>query len=433
MKVEGRRTKDLGFGMSDRALVEDRRSRGRRNFRVRDPGLFWLGLIVSALGLFLIFDAGYARSIQAGRGALSREFLVQCATLVIAIPLGLFVASLGARKMLRWSKALWLLTLIALVALAIPGIGHEMNGATRWIKLGPILIQPSEFAKLTLILYFAGILAIRKPWVQPKRPRDWARWMDVVFVPKAKRWLPAIWAIFAIALIANEPDLGTAAILAVTAFCLCWAGGVSRKSMVLGAVVGILGIGILIYDQPYRLDRIANHVHRYEGAHLDDVGYQTVQSELAMASGGILGAGVGAGRAKHVLPAATTDFLPATIAEEFGFIGWAIVVGLLASLVIRVFRLAQKAPTKFGSLVLVGVGTWLGVQSVTNLTMANGLLPAIGIPLPFISSGGSSLIALWMALGTCQAALAPAPKPKEVPVAPGHHRWRHGRPRLSRA
>jgi cell division protein FtsW len=254
-----------------------------------------------------------------------------------------------------------------------------------------------------------------------------------VAVPKIKRFMPALWVLLAIALIAKEPDLGTAAILAATAFVLGIVGGVSRKSLVWVGVIGCLGATLFVYAEPYRLDRISNHLHRYDASNVDDVGYQTVQSELAMASGGLFGVGAGAGRAKHVLPARTTDFIPATIAEEFGFVGWLVVVGLLGALVIRLFLLAPRSPTRFGALVLYGVGTWIGVQSVTNLCMANGFLPAIGIPLPFLSSGGSSLLALWAALGVCQSALAPLPKPKEVPVAPGHHGWRHRRPRLSGA
>jgi cell division protein FtsW len=401
--------------------------------KLRDPTLFWLAITLSALGLFFIFDAGYARSIQAGRGALSREFLIQIIALIFAIPLSCYIASKGLKRTLAWSKLLWLLSLALLVLVEVPGIGHELNGATRWIKIGPILIQPSEFAKLTLVLYLAGALALRSPWKQPKSIKDWPQWMDRVFVPKFKRLLPALWAVLAIVLIALEPDLGTAAILAVTAFAVSWAGGASKKSLIWFAAVGALAVGFLIFEQPYRLERITNHMHRFEGSNLDEIGFQTGQSELAMAGGGIAGAGIGAGRAKHILPGATTDFMPTTIAEEFGFVGWLLVTGLLAALVMRILWLAGKAPTRFGGLVLFGIGTWLGVQSVTNLCMANGLLPAIGIPLPFLSSGGSSLIALWLALGACQAALAPQPSPKEVKVAPSHNRWRHGRPRLSRA
>src|SRR5262249_2869093 len=141
----------------------------------------------------------------------------------------------------------------------------------------------------------------------------------------------------------------------------------------------------------------------------------------------------GAGRAKHVIPATTTDFIMATIGEEFGLLGSLVVIGLIATLVWRLFWLAQRANTKFAMLVLGGVGTWIAVQACTNVMMANGFLPAIGIPLPFISSGGSSLISLWLAMGLCQSVLAPVPVPGEAELATGRDRWGHGRTRLSRA
>ncbi len=406
----------------------------RRVLRYRDSQLFVLGLVLSVIGLFLIFDAGYPRSIQAGRGAVPREFWMQSVCLAIGLAAAAMVSRLHWKDWLKASKFVWMLAFGLLVAVAIPGVGVEMNGAVRWLRLGPFLLQPSEFAKVALVLYLAGVLAVRKPRRSQKgRPMGIALWLDNVAVPKVKRWLPGVWALIAVALIALEPDLGTAAVLAVTAFAMFVVGGATTKSLLFGAAVGAVGVFALVLAEPYRMERILNHYHRYEQSRIDDIGYQTVQSELSMASGGLIGVGVGAGRAKHVLPAATTDFVSTTLAEEAGFLGWLAVVSLLLALTVRLFVLAKRAPSRFSSLVLAGVGSWIGLQSITNLLMANGTLPAIGIPLPFLSYGGSSLIALWIAMGVCQAALAPKPIPKEERFAPGDHRWRHRRPRLSRA
>jgi cell division protein FtsW len=168
---------------------------------------------------------------------------------------------------------------------------------------------------------------------------------------------------------------------------------------------------------------------------MDDTGYQTVQSEIALASGGPIGVGPGAGRAKQVLPAATTDFILATIGEEFGLFGVLLVLCVLGALVIRLFQLAANAPNRFAGMVLVGVGSWIGFQTILNVMMVNATLPAIGVPLPFISSGGSSLVSLWLGVGLCQAVLQPAPEPTaevEKKGAPNRNRWRNRRPRISR-
>ncbi len=406
----------------------------RRYLRVFDPTLFWLTLTASLVGLFLIFDAGYARSIQFQRGAVPREFVNQCLFLVPALLLSGLAARVNSDAWKRLSKLVWLVSIVLLAIVEVPGIGHELNGATRWIKLGPVLFQPAEFAKLAVVLYVAGVLATRKPWPsKAPSPKNWAIRMDSVIVPKVKRLLPAVWVVAALVMITLEPDLGTAAVLGSTAWLLFVIGGITQKSAVWGTALCLAALLAAVQVEHYRLERILNHFHRYETRNVDDVGYQTVQSELAMASGGFFGAGPGAGRAKHVLPAATTDFIPATLAEEFGFVGWAGYVGLLAAIVILLLRKAAEAQDRFRTLVLAGVGTWIGVQSLTNLLMANGFLPAIGIPLPFASSGGSSLIALWLAVGVCQSALAPQPAKKEAALAPGSNRWGHRRTRLSRA
>ena len=154
-----------------------------------------------------------------------------------------------------------------------------------------------------------------------------------------------------------------------------------------------------------------------------------------MASGGLFGVGIGNGRAKHILPATTTDFIMATIGEEVGLVGSLFVLSIIGAIVWRLKWLASRATDRFASLVLFGTAAWIGIQACVNVMMANGFLPAIGIPLPFISSGGSSLVALWMALGLCQSVLAPQPEPvvEEEARETDRNRRRHGRARLSRA
>ncbi len=403
-----------------------------RRVKIHDPIGLGLALLLTLIGLVLIFDAGYARAMATGKGWMPPEFKSQMFTACIAIFAGATVGLLSGDKWYRLSKFVWFTAFLSLFLPWVPGIGLTMNGATRWFKLpGLPPIQPAEFVKFAVILYLAGLLANRKPW-QAKPAKNWGDFIDRNWARKAKRMLPALWVLIAVVAIEKEPDLGTAAMVALIAFAMFIAGNVSKWTLIIGATVSLLGTGWLVTHEDYRMNRIRHHAERWSERNMDDVGWQTVQSELGMASGGVLGVGVGAGRAKHVLPAATTDFINATIGEEFGFLGMLTVIGLLGALTLRLLYLARSAKTPFASLMLTGTAMWIGGQSCVNIMMANGMLPAIGIPMPFISSGGSSLIAMWMALGVCNACLAPAPKAEEA-YETGRDGWGHRRTRLSRA
>ena len=222
-----------------------------------------------------------------------------------------------------------------------------------------------------------------------------------------------MWVLLAVILIEFEKDLGTAAVIATTGFAMFFPAKVRMKSIVIALCCAIVGTSFAIWKEPYRWERIVHHSQRWKDENIDDTEFQSVQAELAISSGGIFGIGIGPGRAKHVLPATTTDFIMATVGEETGLWGSFLVLGILGAIVFRLLYLAQRAQERFNMLLLYGVAFWIGIQTCVNVMMANAFLPAIGIPLPFISSGGSSLVALWLALGACQAALAPAPAKKQ--------------------
>jgi cell division protein FtsW len=392
-----------------------------------DPVLFGLTVLATLLGLAFIFDAGYARSLSLGRGYIPGEFRQQLIYFAAGLIGYWVVVRFHADQWLKASKAIWMLSLLLLVAVEF--VGTTLNGATRWINVGPINLQPAEFAKLATVIYLAGCFAERADW-QTKKYKDWAAWLDATLVPKLVRCAPGFWVLFSVVLIEKEPDLGTAAVIAATAFAMFFAGGVSRKSILACFALAVVGAGLMVWKEPYRLDRIVNHNHRWDMKNVDDVGFQTVQSELGMATGSLLGVGPGAGRSKHIMPATTTDFVMATVGEEFGLLGSLFVLGAIGAIVWRLLHLARKAEKRFQMLVLFGVAGWIGIQSTVNFMMANGTLPAIGIPLPFISSGGSSLVALWLALGVCQAMLLPVPKKEEKKIAPSHQRWGNGGTRV---
>jgi cell division protein FtsW len=262
--------------------------------------------------------------------------------------------------------------------------------------------------------------------------------VDTVASAKLKRWLPAVWVLLGILLIEKEPDMGTGLVMATSAFAIAALGGATKKSLLAGVAMAVVLCGFMLVAQPYRWTRIVNHFQRWEQRNIDDSGYQTVQSEIGMASGGVNGVGSGAGHAKHLMPATTTDFVMATVAEEYGFIGSITVLGLLGSMVIRLLHRASQIKDRFAMLTLTGIATWFGFQGCVNLLQANGTLPPIGIPFPFVSSGGSSLLALWAAIGVTEAIAVTRPAPshavvEEAPNAAGSDRRRDGRTRLSRA
>lgn len=400
--------------------------------RINDPALIALALAASFLGLVFIFDAGYARSLASGRGMIPAEFKTQLFMFFVSIGVGAFLSKLPGDKWHKASKLIWFLAFVALILPEIPGLGHRQNGADRWFKIGPLPpVQPAEFVKVAVIIYLAGLFARRKPW-EAKPAKDWAQWLDRNLARKLRRCLPALWVAIACVIIEKEPDMGTAAVVGVTAFAMFVVGGVSKKTLWTGTAVAVLLVGWLVTHESYRMERIANHSSRWSAENMDDAGWQTVQSEIGLAAGGLIGVGPGAGRAKHVLPAATTDFVSATIGEEFGLLGMWGVLAVLGGLVFRLFHLARKAADPFAALYLSGLGAWIGIQTTVNVMMANGLLPAIGIPMPFVSSGGSSLVALWMGIGIANSVLVRKPVREET-VEADRDRWGHGRARLSRA
>lgn len=399
--------------------------------RFPDPVLFWSCLAVSVLGLVAIWDAGYART---DGSAFPRELRNQAIYLVLAIAAcwGCTFIPRKSWKWLGWAGVA--LSFGALVLVKVPGFGVTIGGAARWIKFGPVTLQPSEFIKLAAIMFLAAMMAAHKPWEKPRKAfRNLGERIDRSWAPKVKRAYPFFIVLGLAVMVERQPDLATGAMILASALAIIVVAGVSLKSLVTLAVFAILLAGFAVYEQPYRLERFRVHSERWEANNRLDGGYQTIVSETALANGGFSGVGIGNGTAKHRLPAPTTDFVLTTVGEEFGMVGVLVIVGLLATVTMRLFYLASRAPDNFARLALVGMAVWIGVQTCTNVTMVNGSLPPIGIPLPFVSYGGSSLLALWMGVGLSMSLAAKKPKTKEVDQpATGSYGWRDRRPRVSR-
>jgi cell division protein FtsW len=275
------------------------------------------------------------------------------------------------------------LTVLLLILVLVPGVGTVAGGAARWIQAGPVTVQPSEVAKLAMIAFAAALLA-----------RRWRKMGDVrrLAVP-----LVPVTAVVC-GLILLQPDMGTAMIVVGSIGVLAFVAGARLKHLAVGVLsLATVGLG-LMFVEGYRWARFTSFLDPW--ADPQGNGYQTIQSLVALATGGPFGVGLGAGRQKwSTLPNAHTDFIFAIIGEELGLVGAFAILVLFGVVVYAGVRIALRAPDSFGRLLAAGITGWLGVQALVNLGAVTGLLPITGVPLPFVSFGGSSLVVSLAAVG----------------------------------
>ena len=265
---------------------------------------------------------------------------------------------------------------ILLVLVLVPGVGLQVNGASRWLGYGPLSLQPSELAKLTVLLFVADLLARRAAWMDDAR---------LTLVPVTVVFLSIA------VLVMAQPNLGTTLLLGAIVLSMLWVAGTPLIPLSTLAVAGAIGATGLALWAPYRRARVLAFLDPM--ADYQNGGYQNVQSLVGVASGGITGSGLGQSRAKWgFLPEAHTDFIFAIIGEELGLVGALVVVALFVALCILGARAALLAPDRFGMLIAAGVTVWFGVQAFVNIGAVIGILPITGVPLPFVSYGGSSLL-----------------------------------------
>ena len=270
---------------------------------------------------------------------------------------------------------------IIIMLVAVLLVGTEVNGARRWLSVGGVGFQPAEFAKLISLLLMAAYLSSCVK--SGRRP-------DVLS-------LQAIIILLMAGLTELEPDMGTALIIGGVPFWMLVTAGVGKK-IVPWISVGAMGIVGLIFLQPYRLERIKVMFDPWADA--QGKGYQTVQSLSTIGSGGFFGMGLGSGVSKYdYLPEAHTDFAFAIFCQEHGFVGAILIFILLALLLFYCIRIANKAADEFGQMLSLGIMLLILGQGIANVAMVGGLLPVVGVPLPFISYGGSSLIVSLCAMG----------------------------------
>jgi cell division protein FtsW len=339
-------------------------------------------LCLLAFGAVMVFSASSTTKVLSDGGLSGSAYYLKRTLIVGAV--GLLVMQLTARHGLeavrRLTPAILGLSLFLLVA--VLGIGTSVNGASRWIGSESFQFQPSELAKLALVLYGADLLARR-----PKRARSLEGMAPFLL-------LGALAAL----LVVVEPDLGSALVIAFAIGAILVAAGARFRDLaVIALALGCFAL-LMALVEPYRMARIAGFLH--PGADAGGAGFQAAQAKIALGSGGIFGVGIGNGVQKaFYLPEAHTDMISAVIGEELGLVGTLGVVGLFAIFGYAGLQVARKARGAYGKLLVSGLTSLVLVQAVVNLFAVMGLAPLTGVPLPFVSYGNSSLLMTLFAVG----------------------------------
>ncbi|MBI4665890.1 MAG: putative lipid II flippase FtsW [Nitrospinae bacterium] len=337
-------------------------------------------LLLLGLGIVMIFSSSAVIAIE--KHGDSYYFLKRQGMWSLLGVLGMFAAMRFDYRFLK--KRIWLiyaLVLSALVLVYAPGLGVNVNGAKRWINLGFATVQPSEVAKLGIVIFFAGFLAKKEEENTIK---------DFVF-----GYMPNLVALLVVfILIQLQPDLGTAMIIGMVSFTMFLISGVRGRYLAGTFLLALPILWAAVYNVGYRRRRILSFLNPWDDA--SDSGYQIIQSFVALAKGGVLGVGLGNGRQKlFYLPEPHTDFIFSIIGEELGLVGALTVVGLFLILAWRGIRAGLMAQDRFSSLLALGITFTITIQALLNISVIAGAMPTKGLPLPFISLGGTALV-MWL-------------------------------------
>jgi rod shape determining protein RodA len=322
-----------------------------------------------------------------------KSYLVkQAINITIGLILMFAVSSLDYRKMRLFAPVLYVLSLLGLIAALTP-LGTPVNGSKSWITLpAGFQIEPSEYAKLAVIGVSATLLSqVRQSETRP-RLRAVAKVVGVALLP--------------LALIVKEPDLGVTVLLVVLVVLMIALSGIKLRwlaAMLAGAALVVYTVFHLHLLKAYQLSRLTSFIH--PSANPQGTGYSAAQAKLAIGSGGMFGQGLFHGQliGGNFVPEQNTDFIFAVAGEELGFVGAIVIIALIGLLLLRALRIAARADDQFGMLVASGIAIWFAVQTFINVGMTVGIMPVTGLPLPFVSYGGSAMFADMIAMGALQA------------------------------
>ena len=350
---------------------------------------WWLlttALALLFVGVFVVFDASFPRAGQALSTRQDMFFYLKRQAMWAVFALG--ALGVGMRINYWRIRPLWpALTTIAFVLLVlvlIPGIGIKVNGSRRWLGVGMGSFQPSEFAKIALIIFLAAYGAMRKAAI-----KDPIHGLG-----------PALGIMVLLGGLVAIEDLGTAVSMILTSTLVIHMSGARKRHMALLGLVGGLFFCAFVMHKSYRRDRITAFVNPFTEKAYNGAGYQPAHSLIALGSGGWRGNGIGLGRQKYLyLPAEHTDYIFATVGEEMGLVGTLAVLAAFVLLVVRGLTIAHRTRDRFGSLLAAGLTCMIGIQALMNVAVVTSSVPATGVPLPFISYGGSSLLFVMLAIG----------------------------------
>jgi cell division protein FtsW len=382
-RVEPLRPPASGIGGKVRAA----RQAWREGGHARPPAYYALLsniLVLNLVGLVMVLSSSSVEAL-ANYGSSWLFFKRQLLWTILGLAAMAAASRFDYRRLQRHVGLLLVASAGLLILVLVPHVGISANGSTRWLGLGPMRFQPSELAKLAILVYAADVLTRRAPLV--------GDWREVL------RPVALVFCFFG-GLVMLQPDMGTTIVMAILTGTVLFVGGLRMRHLLLVGAGGLAAGAVLAVIEPYRRARLLSFVDPFSDVHVQAGGYQVAQSLIALGSGGWTGVGLGAGRAKWLfLPNAHTDFIFAVIGEELGLVGCALVVFLFGALTVFGVRAALRAPDRFGTLLAAGITGWVVGQALVNIGAVTGLLPVTGVPLPFVSFGGSALLFTMAATG----------------------------------
>ncbi len=351
--------------------------------------MLWVIVMLVALGLLMVYSSSIASASESkfARFSPTYFFVRQCLFVLIGSVLALFVFDTSLKTWERIAPLVFIAAVILLIFVLIPGLGRKVNGARRWIPIGPFSLQPSELMKFAMVL-FAARYAVTKAAVLHAAQ------------PLGQSLLKGLGPFMLIALFVSvallmEPDFGATLVVLSTGLLILFMAGLDHRLVLPVVVLGLIAAIALVWLEPYRLERIFGFLDPWKDE-FGKGGYQLTQSLMAIGRGGLFGLGLGAGVSKHFyLPEAHTDFILAVTAEELGLVGVCVVIGAFAWLTWRAFAIGREArqlEQPFAALVAQGIGTLFGIQSLINIAVNMGFAPTKGLTLPLMSYGGSGML-----------------------------------------
>ena len=350
-----------------------------------DPWMLGAVAVLMAIGVIMVASSSMSYAVISGQGPfyyLIRHILF----LAIGLMMAGFVLRTEIRHIEHYGYVFLALCFVALLSVWIPGIGKSVNGARRWVHLGPLNFQAVEAVKLMFIVWLSSYLV---------------RYRDQIPVSLKALLKPIGIACLLVMLLLLQPDFGSSALLLAITLCMIWLGGANQKHIVGPAIGLIVAMAFIAYLEPYRVKRLTSFLNPW--ADQFDSGFQLVQAFIAIGRGGLSGVGLGGSILKlDYLPEAHTDFIFSVYAEEFGFLGICFLVGVFGLLTWRAFRTglgSLELNRPFSAYCAFGLGLWISIQATVSIGVNLGILPTKGLTLPLISSGGSSLMMTCAAMG----------------------------------